>query len=103
MAKHTQGEWMIEFDEDVGEVEILCLRPGAELRTMIATVNMFRPDEEAKANASVLVAAPKLLAALKELFGTAKNEMVARGLPLEWQPDCAMERARLAIEEAEAE
>lgn len=39
----------------------------------------------------------ELTEALRELFGTCKNEMVSRGLPVEWQPDSAMGRAERAL------
>lgn len=35
--------------------------------------------------------------ALHELYMSSLNEMAARNLPLEWQDDCPMERARLAL------
>lgn len=39
----------------------------------------------------------RLREALHELFGATKNEMVNKGLPLEWQKDCAMGRAEAAL------
>jgi len=35
--------------------------------------------------------------ALKNLMGAAKNEMVLKGLPLEWSPDSAMGKAEALI------
>ena len=39
----------------------------------------------------------RLRAALEELYKSSMNEMVAAGLPLEWQDDCPMQRAKEAL------
>jgi hypothetical protein len=41
-----------------------------------------------------------LVVALRDLVGATKNEMVVRGLPLEWRPDTAMGRAEAALASA---
>lgn len=42
-----------------------------------------------------------LLAALRALFATSKNEMTVRNLPHEWQSDSAMGRAERLLREIE--
>ena len=39
----------------------------------------------------------EVVGALSDLFGASQNEMVARGLPLEWRLDSAMGRAEQAL------
>ena len=67
----------------------------------ISVVEERPPSAVHEADWHLRNAAPDLLAALIELFGTSKNEMVSRGLPIEWQDDCAMARAERAIAKAE--
>jgi hypothetical protein len=55
------------------------------------------------ANAALSESTPKadaimrVVEAARELFATSKNEMVSRGLPLEWQADSAMGRMDAAL------
>jgi len=47
--------------------------------------------------ASRMLEIAKVRKALEELYLTTLNEMVSRGLPLEWQDNCPMERARQTL------
>jgi hypothetical protein len=47
--------------------------------------------------------AARLEAALRRLFGASQNEMVSRGLPLEWLPGSPMGEAERALEPETAE
>lgn len=94
MSKHTPGEWVIDWN--VSRLDIF----SADAKTLVASLRRSSLsssiDEEAKANARLLAAAPDLLEALKALM--------ARDLEnrLNGFPEVAEARAAIAKATGEA-
>jgi hypothetical protein len=110
MSEHTPGPW--ELQGSMNSTTMLIGRPGKwpiQYGEEIARVDVRRSPEHGGphpvqyANACLIEAAPELLSALEELFGSNQNEMASRGLPIEWQPDSPMGRAQAAIRKARGE
>lgn len=74
MAGFTKGPWTVEHDEMHSRIY------GADPVLMIAAVNQQRrvgiSEEERKANASLIAAAPDLLAALEAVVSIADRRTV---------------------------
>ena len=87
ISKHTPGPW----DMDEGDYGIYQI----ETSDQIAEVFSHHPDEELKANARLIAAAPELLEALRELLEYDGGAFCVCDDPY------AMDRARAAIAKAE--
>ncbi len=98
MSKHTPGDWYVSHNELTSDS-----LPG---RNTIATMAAWLPhaEEEQRANARLIAAAPCLLEALRMMTSHYCN-LVRSGDAGNWEPDAEPEvmQARAAIAKAEGQ
>lgn len=101
MSKHTPGPWRVilwsvaETSGCEAVAEILACPPGDEEGTLVAGVYVAGPDE-GEANASLIAAAPDLLAAVKLLLALPGISSFAANLD-----SAAVKQAEAAAHKAE--
>lgn len=103
MAKHTAGNWSVHGDKKTligGPTDKMLI---AEVLHQHASVPEWdRPLEESQANARLIAAAPKLLAAIRDIVVCARINMPWGGSAY-CISDHRMDAARDAIAQAEGE
>jgi hypothetical protein len=99
MSKHTPGPWQC-FETEAGEARINPVR-GGFLVAKCDTRNPF--DEEQRANARLIAAAPELLEALRYYMAQFGQDLQVRGIQFDESQQEADKKARTAIFKATGE
>ena len=111
-AKHTPGPWRIDSKDDS---HVVAGHGPATMSVAVASFSGVSPDDEDKANARLIAAAPDLLEALEELenvlhhagpcqccTGNSESRSQLRGRNEDGhEAGCCVLRARAAIARAE--
>ena len=93
MLKRTPGEWESVFLSDNVTLAIRSKDEGAAI-----AVVFDRPENEARGNAALMVASPKLLEALDKLLSVTVDAMLSEGYELTQEQEDARQLALEAIE-----
>lgn len=80
-AKHTQGQWRVAADGD--EVTVSPVGVLQSSKTICKTSSAYRSDEECRANAWLIAAAPELLESLEQMLRLATRNDVPDAEQLE--------------------
>ena len=91
MANHTPGEWQVF--EGICDPYVAVVRDDGSMRVLAECLTEYQqPIDEARANARLIAAAPKLLEALQALVDTIEDIQLqyvegykGEGFDIEWE------------------